>query len=262
MTRSAPERDRTDEAAEKFARIELAVLDSRCTPLMVSVLVALSNYANHKRTAWPSYESLAFITGGALQNVRIAIERLEAIGYIIVERDDQPGRSRVNRYHLQRPRCMAPIRTLRTALEDHRTAEKEARQRARSSSEKEARGRAKQARGRALTGMLACPDPLEPSPPYDPSSDTTVSADAAASASPSREWKGSEGEPLPPDFPNDLAMADAASWAESAGVYVDLTAERSAFRNHHYSVRCRQRDWDKSWERWIEGAIQREEAAA
>lgn len=192
------ERDRTGEAAEKFARIETAVLDHRCSPLMVSILVTLSNYATVQRIAWPSYESLAFITGAAIQNVRLAVERLEALGYIVVERDDQPGRTRVNHYHLQLPPSQKPIATLRAALKVHRDKEektrrerhKGAREHSRSELEKQARQRLKQARSDALTGMLPCPDPLEPSLEVDPSSDPTGSAAAVAPASSSRRYAG------------------------------------------------------------------------
>ncbi|MNS00322.1 hypothetical protein D3C72_315710 [compost metagenome] len=257
----SPPDSKAAEAAEKFARIETVVLDPRCSPLMVAVLVALSNYANSRRVAWPSYETLAFITGGAVQNVRIAVEKLEALAYITVARDNQPGRSKVNRYTLQPPRCAAPIRALREALDEHRTKEKEARQRSPSGGEKEARQRAKGARVRVITGMLACPDPSERSLPDDPSSDPNGSGARQLAPGSSRIWTGSEGDPLPPDFPDAEAMSSMRLDMEIEGVALDLEAERRAFRSHHCAVRCLQRDWNRSWEIWIEKAITREQAA-
>lgn len=258
----SPPDTKAAEAAEKFARIETVVLDPRCSPLMVAVLVALSNYANSRRVAWPSYETLAFVTGGALQNVRIAVEKLEALGYITVARDDQPGRSKVNRYTLQPPRCAAPIRALRDALDSHRTAEKGARQRSPFGGEKEARQRAKEARQRVISGMLACPDPSERSLPDDPSSDPNGSDARKLASSSARIWKGTDGEPLPHDFPDHEAI-DHARWIlRSEGIELDLDTERRAFRSHHYAVRCLQRDWPRSWEIWIEDAILRTRDAA
>ena len=190
MTKAKDDREKSVETGEKFARIQTALQDPRCTRLMVSVLAALNEYANARRKAWPSFESLAFVTGAAIQNVKIAIKELEALGYITVDRDDTPGRSRVNYYHLQVPKCAAPIRALRDALEAHRNKvgeEKEARTHARirqrPPTEKEARARLKEARAAVLTVILACPDPSDQSLPCDPCSDTTVSADAAAPAS-------------------------------------------------------------------------------
>lgn len=256
----SPPDSRSAEAAEKFARIETVILDPRCSPLMAAVIVVLSNYANRKRMAWPSYETLAFITGAAVQNVRIAIEKLEAIGYITVARDDQPGRSKTNRYTLQPPRCAAPIRALRDALDEHRTTEKEARQHSPSGGEKEARQRAKEARQRVITGMLACPDPSERSLPKNPSSDPNGSGARQLAPSSSRIWKGSEGDPLPSDFPDAEAMSIARWNMQEEGGVLDLEAERRAFRSHHCAVRCLQRDWNRSWEIWIEKAITREQA--
>jgi DNA-binding MarR family transcriptional regulator len=255
----SPPDTKAAEAAEKFARIETAILDPRCSPLMVAVLVTLSNYANRKRVAWPSYETMAFITGAAVQNVRIAVEKLEALGYIVVERDNQPGRSKVNRYTLQAPRCAAPIRALREALDQHRTTEKQARQHSPCGGEKQARQRAKAARKRILSGMLAYPDPSD-DPSDDPGSATNVAADAVAPALPLRGWKGSEGEPIPAGFPDEQAMRKAESWAQLAGVRLDLKAVRQAFLNHHYRVRCCLTDWDQSWERWVEQAIDQKAA--
>lgn len=262
-------RDKSQESVEKRARLQTALNDPQCTRLMVHLVEVLNEYADADRIAWPSYETLSFMTGAAEQNVKLAIKGLERLNYINVDRDETPGRSRVNHYRLLTPPCLAPIHALRTALKAHRDlvkAEKEARRHdgksRRSPTEKEARGRLKGARTEVLRVMLACPDPLETSPPVHPSSDTTVSAAAFASASHSREWKGSEGEPLPSGFPDDPAMADAASWTEHAGVRLDLTAERRDFRSHHYAVHCLQRDWGRSWEMWIEDAINRAEAAA
>lgn len=255
----SPPDTKAAEAAEKFARIETVILDPRCSPLMVAVLVTLSNYANRKRVAWPSYETMAFVTGAAVQNVRIAVEKLEGLGYIFVQRDDQPGRSRVNRYTLQPPRCTAPIRALRKALDQHRDTEKQARQHSPCGGEKQARQRAKAARERILSGMLAYPDPSD-DPSDDPGSATNVAADAIAPAFHQDGWKGSEGERIPAGFPDQEAMQDASMWVSIAGVELDLKQVRKSFLNHHYAVRCKQRDWEKSWERWVDQAIT--EAAA
>lgn len=258
----SPPDSKATEAAEKFARIETVILDPRCSPLMVAVLVVLSNYANRKRVAWPSYETLAFITGAAVQNVRIAVEKLEALQYITVDRDEQPGRSKVNRYTLQPPRCAAPIRALRDALDEHRTTEKEARQHSPSGGEKEARQRAKGARERVITGMLACPDPSERSLPKDPGSEPNGSGARELAPSLSRVWKGTEGEPMPSDFPDEGAMQNADMMLSIEGIDLNLDAERQAFRSHHFAVHCLQRDWPRSWEIWIENAITRKQAAA
>lgn len=262
-------RDKVRESIEKRARLQTVLNDPRCTRLMVHLIEVLNEYANADRVAFPSFETLAFMTGAAEQNVKLAIKSLERLSYIEVDRDETPGRSRVNHYRLLTPPCLAPVQALRVALKAHRDqvkAEKEARRRdgksRRSPTEKEARGRLKGARAEVLRVILACPDPLETSPPVDPGSDPNGSAAAFASASHSSGWKGTRGEPIPSGFPDAQAMADARIDVEIAGVDIDLAAAREAFRRHHYSVRCLLTDWPRSWAMWVEDAIARAEAAA
>lgn len=253
MADAGPVRDKAAEAAAKFALLETAALDDRCSPLMVRIVHVMSALANNDREAWPSYDTLAFITGAARQNVLKAVERLWEIGYIIaIEKDGRPGRSKVNRYRLKAVTDTQPVWTLYAAWRDH----KETCTRASFANQKESRQRAKEASQRARTDMLACPEPLNRLPDVEPSSETTVSAAAGASAT----WKGSIGEPLPSGFPDEEAMGEAAIWLGARGIDLNLQDQRRAFRNYHFSVRCLLEDWPRSWEMWIEDAMDAEAA--
>lgn len=263
MAEERKKRDRTSEAARKFALLETVALDERCSPLMVRIMHITSAMADADGEAWPSYDALTFITGAARQNVILAVERLWQLGYFVsIEKDAQTGRSRENHYRLATVAVTDPVWTLYRAYRAHVDAEEQSRKHDRSwrskASAEQSRQRLKQSSQHARTVMLACPDPFERSLGINPSSDTTVSVAAAATTLDSKGWKGTEGEVLPHGFPDKDAMADAASWAEAAGVQMNLTAEKSAFRSHHYSVRCMLTDWNRSWERWIDDAIDRE----
>ncbi len=255
MSAPATRPSKAAEAAAKFALLETVALDDRCSPLMVRIIHVMSALANSDRTAWPSYDTLEFITGAAKQNVRGAVERLWNLGYIAtIEKDGRPGRSKVNRYKLKEVADTQPVWTLYEAWRDH----KEACQHAPFLTQKEACQRAKEASRRARTGMLACPEPLKRSPDVEDGSETTVSAAARAPA----QGHDEGGCPLPTGFPHDQDMENADCWADFAGIAVDLRAERRAFRSHHYRTRSLLTDWPKAWEEWIDAAIARGTSAS
>lgn len=249
---------KAERAAARFAWLEAIALDQRSTPLMMRLAAILSALANDKGEAWPSYETMARLSGAAVVNVRKAVDRMRECGFLEIEKDPRPGRSRVNFYHLAPAGNPQPVWTLYRRLQE----EKEVCAHTRSGDEKGVRGHSKGVRQRSERGTPAYPEPLNRPLELEPSSDPNGSAAAFASASHSREWKGSKGEPIPSDFPDAQAMADARIDVEIAGVDIDLAATREAFRRHHYSVRRLLTDWPRSWAMWVEDAIARAEAAA
>jgi DNA-binding transcriptional ArsR family regulator len=78
-----------------------AVRDSGLDPRAKLVAFTLSVYMNGAGECWPSKEALAENTGLGLRTVDRAILRLEAAGYLLIER--RGGRHKTNRYSARNP---------------------------------------------------------------------------------------------------------------------------------------------------------------
>lgn len=91
-------KSKATQAGERFAWVETVALDPRCTALAIRVVVIISSMLNDKGYAWPSYESLALMTGATKKGVMGAVHLLWSLGHLDIEKDPKPGRSRVNIY--------------------------------------------------------------------------------------------------------------------------------------------------------------------
>lgn len=241
--------------AARFAWIETVALDPRSSALSIRLAVTLSAMMGTAGYAFPSYEALAAITGASRKAVMETVTKLVANGHLIVDRDPRPGRSRVNHYRRAGALDQQPVWTAWRTWKQSRTGDSLADEEESPFSEK----------GSPPTDRKSHPQvtrTLEENPGRESGSDPNGSAAPFVAASLSNGWKGKAGDPIPHAFPDDEAMENASRWADLEGVCLDLTSVRRAFLNHHYSVRCLLTDWPRSWEMWIETAIDRAKDAA
>lgn len=246
----------------RFAWIETVALDKRTAGIPMRVAVILSALIGEKGYAWPGRDTLAAIAGSDKSNIKDALKKLVDLGYLRIEANVKQGRGCVDHYWPTGHPDASPVWSRYRIVTGQRGSthppSDEPEQEPEWGVPRPARGVSGPDKGGVETPRL-----LEGTPDSrTPYSEPNGSADAVAPASRSRVWKGSEGSPLPSDFPDDEAMATAHSWMSFDGVNLNLGAEREAFRRYHYSVHCLQRDWMQSWEIWIEHAIDGQEAIA
>ncbi len=251
----SPPPTKAAEVAARIAWVETVALDRRSSALSIRLATILSSMMGTAGYAFPSYEALAAISGASRKAVIETITKLVDCGHLTVERDPRPGRSRVNRYRAVTPTEQQPVWAAWRTWKQSRVGDP-------SADEEESPFSEKGSPPEDGNSHLRVTRILELNPETEPGSDPNGSAAARATASLSREWKGSKGDPIPDGFPDDQAMRDAASWTEDAGVTLDLPAARRAFLDHHWAVRCKLPDWDRSWEMWIDKAIDSARAAA
>lgn len=247
--------------ATRFLWLETIALDKQTAGIPMRVAMILSTLINEQGYAWPGRETIAAIAGSDLKNVKDALKKLVALGYLRIEKNQRHGPTCVDRYWPAGYPDTSPV------WARYREAAKKKGGSTRPPTddlgEEAERGASAPARGVSGPdkGGAETPRLLEATPSTEtPCSDPNGSAAACATASHTRKWKGSVGDPMPDGFPNSEAMQDASAWANSAGVHLNLGAEREAFRRHHFAVRCLMTDWPRSWEMWIEQAIERDAA--
>lgn len=77
-----------------------ALQEGKLGPRCFAIYAALCIYANKSRRAWPSQQTLAELLSVDVKTIRRAINELEQLGYLIVERPKRQGRGQFNRYYL------------------------------------------------------------------------------------------------------------------------------------------------------------------
>ena len=77
-----------------------ALQEGKLGPMCFAVYSALCIYANKSRRAWPSQKTLAELLSVDVKTIRRAINELDKLGYLKVERPEKQGRGQFNRYYL------------------------------------------------------------------------------------------------------------------------------------------------------------------
>lgn len=250
------ETDGTDRIKARFAWLETVALDKRTAGIPMRLAVILSAMFSEKGYAWPARPTLAAMCGSDLRNTKDALKKLVDLGYLLIEPNPKQGPNCTDRFWPIGFPDASPVWTKYREVTAQGGRTDPPYPEVDPASTRGVSGTVRGVSG-PKKGGLETPRPLEDTPiTRTPSSETNVSAAAFASARPSREWKGSEGEPIPAGFPDSEAMRDAADWVSFAGAQLDLGAEREAFRRYHFSVRCLLTDWHRSWEMWIDRAVQ------
>lgn len=223
---------------------------------------ALFEMTNEAGYAFPGRDTIAKMFRTDKRNVKDALKQLVELGYIRIEANPRRGPGRSDKFWLILVHEGSPIwaryrevQSLRGSLDPLSGDKDQVLSEPSRGVKSTLRGVSSVEEGGPETLRL-----LERSPEVDSSSEPNGSADAVAPAFHQDDWKGSEGDRIPAGFPDHGAMQDASMWAEVAGVELDLKQVRKTFLNHHFAVRCKQRDWEQSWERWVDQAIT--EAAA
>lgn len=251
----SPPDTKAADAASRFAWVETVALDPRSSALSIRLAVALSAMMGSAGYAFPSYEALAAITGSSRKAVMETVAKLVQNGHLTVDRDPRPGRSRVNHYRRTAVADLQPVWSAWRAWKQSRTGDPLSSNECVPGPQEESPFTEKGSPPEDGNSHPQVTRTLKGNPVKEPSSATNVAADAFAPAFQQDDWKGSEGDRIPAGFPNERAMQDARAWAEIADVMLDLRHVRKTFLNHHFAVRCRQRDWEQSWERWVDQAI-------
>ncbi|MBA4786568.1 MAG: hypothetical protein H2039_00865 [Brevundimonas sp.] len=251
----SPPDTKAADAASRFAWIETVALDPRSSALSIRVAVALSAMMGSAGYAFPSYDALASITGASRKAVMETVVKLAQNGHLTIDRDPRPGRSRVNRYRRVAVADSQPVWTAWRAWKQSRTGDPLSADEGFPDPQEESPFTEKGSPPEDRKSHPQVTRTLKGNPVKEPGSEPNGSADADAPAFHQDDWKGSEGERIPAGFPDQEAMQDASMWAHIAGVDLDLKQVRKTFLNHHFAVRCRQRDWGQSWERWVDQAI-------
>jgi DNA-binding transcriptional regulator YhcF (GntR family) len=97
LKQNQPQDPRRSIAKQKFAWIELILIDQEITHLAFRVAVLISKYLNlTSGDAWPSQSRLAADLGVTTRGIQKALDALVAAGYLAVE--VSKGRSLTNRY--------------------------------------------------------------------------------------------------------------------------------------------------------------------
>lgn len=258
----SPPRSKTDAVAARFAWQATVALDKRAAGLPLRIAVVLSEMVCEAGYAFPGRDTLARMLGTDKRNVKDALKKLVDLGYLRIEANQRRGPKCSDKFWPVGAKDGSPVWSRYREVQSQRGSVDPLNRDDGQEPAEPVRGVNPPKRGvlNVDKGGAQTPRLLERSLELDSSSDPNGSAVADAPASPAMRWKGSEGEPIPQGFPDEQAMQQAASWAEIAGVRIDLKAVRRAFLNHHYSVRCRLTDWERSWHMWVETAIDQEAA--
>lgn len=249
--------------AARFAWMETVSLDKRANGTPMRLVVIMSALIGTEGYAWAGRETLAKLAGIDKSNVKDALLKLVDLGYLRIERNAKTGRGQTDRFWPVGVSGASPVWARYRSLKDNGGRADPPSETVTAATAHPERGVDSPERGvdRPAKGGPSAPRLLEHTPTKETGSDPNGSGARKLAPGSSRIWKGSEGDPLPPDFPDAEAMSSARWDMESGGVGLDLEAERRAFRSHHCAVRCLQRDWNRSWEIWIDKAITREQAA-